>query len=191
VEIQIDDKLLSEFQRGKIEERGLSNANLSARSLMLDLVNSPGSCYLLSGYRGAGKTTYIKLVEMLSKEAPAKKMVFVHVDLSRYKEKGNLFRWLIRELYLSISETSSYTALKIEEAQKPLIQQATRLLEELHEKTFAETTGTRSKRTEVTRTFESTFNLLTWINLIVSSISTVFLSLNLAFGWISTVTLSP
>jgi len=185
MEIRIDKALLSKLQNGETGEELLSNASVSPSALKLDLMQGPGICYLLSGYRGAGKTTYINEVENLIKAEPDQRVAFVHVDFSRYREKGKLFRWLIRELYLAVSDLPGYKELKGEDRNKPLTDQTTRLLEELHEKTFKETTHTRLDSSQSVETNEAKFDAGKWVVLMVTAASALFCVLNLRWGWIS------
>jgi hypothetical protein len=183
--LQIDTERLLKLQNGELDEELLSNTSLSSKALKLDLINGPVICYPLSGYLGAGKTTHIKQVETIVNAEIDSKIVFVHVDFSRYREKGNLFRRLIRELYLAINGLPSHKTLKADETNKPHIDRTTRLLQELHEKTFIESTKTHKQTTLDTTIKEGNFNVLRWLVLISSGRSALFCVLNLAYGWIS------
>ena len=95
--------MLEKVQRGELEDEVFANASISPAALIREILNGPPACYLLSGYRGAGKSTYIKALErQANKEAPDK-IIFVAVDFSRHNKNMNLFRWLIRCLYEAIN----------------------------------------------------------------------------------------
>src|SRR5258708_1378865 len=117
MDIQLSKDLFLRLQKGDLDEKFLSNADTSLSELASSLKHGPAICCLISGYRGAGKTSLIRcLKNIIQKESD--KTVFVHVDFSRYRDKANLFRWLIRELYLALQDLPTYKTL-IELANKP------------------------------------------------------------------------
>ena len=61
MEIQIDDKLLYEFQRGELGEEELSNVSISARSLIPK--NNPGSAGPDQQNHGPGQADFSRLYD--------------------------------------------------------------------------------------------------------------------------------
>src|SRR5687767_4348027 len=83
-----------------------------------DICYGNPTCYLVSGYRGVGKSSFIKKLEckidekLLSEEKLSKKHVlFVYTSFAKYQSQSYLIRKLIRELFLKISSTEHYTNL--------------------------------------------------------------------------------
>jgi Cdc6-like AAA superfamily ATPase len=75
-------------------------------SLLNLIVNTNESSYYVSGYRGVGKTSFIKKVE----EELTKKngFVFIHVCVSKYDKYEIIIRNFIRQFYFQIIESSWY-----------------------------------------------------------------------------------
>jgi len=70
--------------------------------------NGNPSCYLVSGYRGAGKSSFLRRLEREFKESKTQKsedkVLFVHTSFAKYDNQSYLIRKLIRELFLKINE---------------------------------------------------------------------------------------
>lgn len=108
--------------------------------LVQDIQNGAPTCYLVSGYRGAGKSSFIKKVEYDIKVN--NKIIFVHTSFAKYQSKNYLLRKLIRGLYQNLSNEAnvkSYSSLKADEESIEKEKRTSVLLETLYEKTFHET----------------------------------------------------
>lgn len=77
--------------------------------LSQELMYGTNTSYLVSGYRGAGKTTFVnKLVKKLEKH----NVIFVRLNISKYEEISFILRKLIRELYLTLQDTEMINKIK-------------------------------------------------------------------------------
>src|SRR3989344_9411640 len=125
-------------------------------NLTQDIFNGNPTCYLVSGYRGAGKSSFIKRIESIinerqksissgGKKEKEKEIVFVPVNFSKYQSQTFLLRKLIRGLYLNVSQTKTYDELKNNENSKKENGIA-HLLDSLYEKTFYEVTSNNSQK---------------------------------------------
>jgi len=95
-----------------------------------DMVHGAPTSYLISGYRGTGKSSFIKKLEADVKEID-KQLLFIHLNLAKPEVKSILLRKLIRALHLKIEEDEVLKENKIEEF---LITRNN--LRELYERTF-------------------------------------------------------
>lgn len=87
------------------------------------------ACFLVSGYRGTGKTTLIHTLEAQIKDD---NVIFVHLNISKYENYSLILRRLIREIYLTFSSTDKYKEVKNRN------KEITDKLELLYEHTFYE-----------------------------------------------------
>ena len=77
--------------------------------LSQELIFGGNASYLVSGYRGAGKTTFVNnLVKKLEKH----NVHFVRLNFSKYEEVSIVLRKLIRELYLTLQDTKMIYKIK-------------------------------------------------------------------------------
>jgi hypothetical protein len=81
-----------------------------------DLIFGNPTCYLVSGYRGVGKTSLVKKVqdcvaEKLSKISTSDETVFVYTSFARSESRMHIIRKLIRELYLEVEKTEKFKDL--------------------------------------------------------------------------------
>ncbi|RDE34152.1 ATP-binding protein [Parageobacillus thermoglucosidasius] len=76
-----------------------------------EIINGTPTCFLVSGYRGVGKTSFIRRVEQDIKKENSK-VVFIKLNVAKYESYSLLLRKIIREVYLSISETQDINELK-------------------------------------------------------------------------------
>lgn len=72
----------------------------AVKQLVLELNNARPSSFLISGYRGVGKTSFVNRVE----EKLEKKKIFVSVSLAKYDGYKVLLKKVIRQLYISYEE---------------------------------------------------------------------------------------
>lgn len=116
MEVEINYQKLSEspYAAGS-QDRFLFNEE-QVEEFVNDLRLSTPACYLISGYRGAGKTSLIKRVEeKILEENKNEKSdydnVFVYTSFARYETRTHVVRKLIRELYLKIEKTDRFKTL--------------------------------------------------------------------------------
>ena len=157
MDLLINKVLFAQFQKGNLDAKFLANADISPTELAAALQNGPATCCLISGYRGSGKSSFIHCLKNIIKGQPNSKTIFVHVDFSRYQDKTNLFRWLIRELYLTLEDHPAYEVIKEQESNEVEDEEdrISTLAQTLHEKTFHDSarSHTQTKETTRTRTF--------------------------------------
>jgi len=161
MDLPINKTLFAQLQKGQLDIKFLTNADTSPSELAAALQNGPATCCLISGYRGAGKSSFIYCLKKLINEQGGSRTIFVHADFSRYQDKTNLFRWLIRELYLSLEDHSAYKQLRGSESKMVEEARISTLVQTLHEKTFHDTAKTNSQTQETarTRTFTADWGL--------------------------------
>ena len=68
MKIKINHKLLSDSPFSDLNKDLFSTPHPSTSDLISDIKNGTPTCYLVSGYRGAGKSSFIKRVEQRIKE---------------------------------------------------------------------------------------------------------------------------
>lgn len=182
--IQIKKELFQQLYEGNLDETFLSNADTPPIELAAMLQHGPAVCYLVSGYRGAGKSSLIQTLKNIIKKESDNKTVFVHVDFSRYQDKTNLFRWLIRELFLASQGHPEYDSMKRREANNNEKDRASTLLETLHEKTFHDSIQTQVRTNESTSARILTADLANFIVYIFMGWS-IFFESNLIFSFMT------
>ncbi|WP_214701375.1 P-loop NTPase fold protein [Exiguobacterium sp. s57] len=129
----------------KITDSPINNSNVkesnSFQKLKMELLQGSPTSYLVSGYRGVGKTSFINtLVQEINSEIKEKnsntnqnklEKLFVNLKVSKYKDFSLIIRSLIREIYLSIDESSEIKS-KIKEKDEKLYEE----IRLLHIRTF-------------------------------------------------------
>ncbi|MGC3947999.1 MAG: ATP-binding protein [Chryseolinea sp.] len=139
-----------------------------------DLTLGSPTCYLVSGYRGVGKTSLIKKVEAEIEKInwekvktilPPADTVFVYTSFSGRESKTHLIRNFIRQLYLKIEKTSRYQQL-----QKSHNTFAKRF-DMLHLQTFKEVLETSNTTHARERTISSDFSLTLFIQKVASQVA--------------------
>lgn len=117
------------------------------------LLHGTPSCFLVSGYRGAGKTSLIRKVQ--KKLEQHKNVLFVYLNFTKFEKHSLVLRRIIREIYLDLSEN--------EVVKNALIKKEKNLykaLQLLYDRTFYEVTSTSSYK----RSNETYYSLDTKIN---------------------------
>lgn len=109
-----------------------------------DVINGNPTCYLISGYRGAGKSSFIKKLET-DIRLKDDKVIFIYLNFAKYEDRSIVLRKLIRNFYLSAEEKGFFK--KLESKHKDdLIQ-----FRELYERTFYEVSkNTNEKKKDKT-----------------------------------------
>lgn len=142
MKIEINHKLLSDSPFCESNKELFSISNSDTEDLIQDIKYGPATCYLISGYRGAGKSSFVKRVEnQIENQSTLKsaEVVFVYVNFSRYHNQTYLLRKLIRALYLKIKDRESFKTIKNQETNQPIYQRTVLSLEDLYENTFYDT----------------------------------------------------
>jgi hypothetical protein len=114
--IQVDHNKLSDslFSTDKADVFVFNDPQL--QNLTNELLYGKETCFLISGYRGAGKSSFIQKVQLdikskITAGSITQNFLFVNSNLSSYSTKAFLFRKLIRDLYHSL-ESSENVAVK-------------------------------------------------------------------------------
>ncbi len=148
MKIEIDrNKLTDAIYQKKFDDQFLFDEE-SMDELINDLRGNP-TCFLISGYRGSGKSSFLKKIEEKLENNQTKNkdssndIVFVQTNFSRYQSQKFLLRKLIRNLYLEISDSGKLKDLesKEKEDKTSLENSAFNLLTSLYERTFFEITS--------------------------------------------------
>ena len=110
MEIEIDPKKLIDSPYSK-EFNDLFQFNQNEINDFIDSINAGNhTCYLVSGYRGVGKTSFIRKVENALTDIKSD-IVFVHVNFATFKSQSHLIRRLIRALFLKVDSSQKYQDL--------------------------------------------------------------------------------
>ncbi|WP_233880203.1 P-loop NTPase fold protein [Virgibacillus halodenitrificans] len=104
-------------ERYKVNFEGLNSApsksvgpEVNKISLIKELKHGNPSSFIISGYRGAGKTSYINYVEDLidienkNKKKSEEHILFIKCNFSKEESKTNILRKLIRNLWVKTQE---------------------------------------------------------------------------------------
>lgn len=117
--------------------------------LVLEIVNGNPASFLISGYRGAGKTSFINKVKerCVQKES---NILFISLNFGKYEEFSLILRKIIREVYLAIDNKELVVNIGskslLKNVRKQLEKDNPSLLKELeliYERTFYQVTENR------------------------------------------------
>ncbi|SFC42137.1 P-loop NTPase fold protein [Bacillus sp. UNCCL81] len=123
--------------------------------VVLEIVNGNSASFLISGYRGAGKTSFINKIKEKSLEKESD-MLFISLNFGKYEEFSMILRKIIREVYLAIDDKilisnngkknlpKKYKE-KLEEDNSSLIRE----LELIYERTFYQITENRKDSLQI------------------------------------------
>lgn len=91
-----------------------------ANSVSNEVCSSLGGCFLVTGYRGVGKTSFVNKVLQITQTNLADKtfVIPVRLCLARGYSTDKLLRRLIRELFYSINKSGLYDSLDVQSRQK-------------------------------------------------------------------------
>ena len=94
-----------------IEDKNILQSLIENNNLVSELQKSKPTTYLVSGYKGVGKTSYIKALkkEIIEKD---KNTFFVHINVGKYSNFPTFLRALIRELYREINNSDIKTSIQ-------------------------------------------------------------------------------
>lgn len=172
MKVKIDSKKISFTYEGKNIENSNIEVHEIKEQLMQQLTFGNNSCFLISGYRGTGKTT---LVNKIEEEIEGNNYVFVHLNISKYENYSLVLRKLIREIYLTLSSNKVYEQIK----NKQLIE----TIELLYDHTFYEIFKSSNVKNlkEFNINIEGNFNLKDVIKSLTPLVIVVLASLNISF----------
>ncbi|MCY8512732.1 ATP-binding protein [Bacillus atrophaeus] len=170
--VRIDSKKISSSSNIKNSANYDVAVNEIKEQLTQQLLFGNNSCFLISGYRGTGKTTLIKKLE---EEIQDKNYIFVHLNLSKYEDYSLILRKLIREIYLTLSSSKIYEQIK----NKQLIDN----IELLYDHTFYEIFSSSNIKNlkEFNSNLEGSFNLKDIVKYLLPIIVVVLTNLNISF----------
>lgn len=176
MKVKIDSKKISFTYEGKNIENSNIEVHEIKEQLMQQLTFGNNSCFLISGYRGTGKTTLVnKIEEEIKEEIEGNNYVFVHLNISKYENYSLVLRKLIREIYLTLSSNKVYEQIK----NKQLIE----TIELLYDHTFYEIFKSSNVKDlkEFNINIEGNFNLKDVIKSLTPLVIVVLASLNISF----------
>lgn len=132
-----------------------------------ELKNANPSCFLISGYRGVGKTSFVNRI----KDALADDTIFVTVSVAKYDGYPIVIKKIIRQLYLS------YTSIKKSTATKDINEKFSML----YDRTFNDVVQSEkdSIAIEKIRKSELKINLKKAVPLMISALLAICLALRL------------
>jgi Cdc6-like AAA superfamily ATPase len=139
-----------------------SNSNFEftfseSRGLVEDIMNGNRSCYLISGYRGAGKTSLIKKIEHEIKSI-RDDVVFIFLNFAKHEPRSILLRKLIRNFYLQLADKKENAALYRKLKDNADLTEPLKNFKDLYERTFFEVSKNSNERISETNTTVFGFN---------------------------------
>lgn len=180
IQIPIDHSKLTDSPYSKVSASLFTFSASDAHDLVNDIVNGNPGCYLISGYRGSGKTS---LIAKLEEEVKAKSgsSVFVRVNLTKYETRFVLLRKIIRAFYLQLTESENNKPLFDTLQKEKTLEGSFDQLDELWERTFQEVKVITTEKEIKTRARQYSFGG-NWFDIVYSLIaigSFLILTLNL------------
>ncbi|MEP2669330.1 MAG: ATP-binding protein [Cyclobacteriaceae bacterium] len=152
-----------------------------------DVINGNPTCYLVSGYRGAGKSSFIKKLEkdIKAKDTTA---LFIYLNFAKYEDRSIVLRKLIRSFYLTAEEQGIFENLK-ENHTDDLAQ-----FRELYERTFYEVSKNTNEKKEDKRTSTLGFkaalkDIAVMVAAIIAGVAVIFgLDAKNWYSWLLSIT---
>lgn len=200
--IQIDLKTLTNGKDKNTGEKLINtDAELIIEQLKQHINNGNNSCFLVSGYRGTGKTTTI---ENLEKSIGNDKVLFIKLNISKYEEYSYIMRKLIREIYRVYTSKKKYIKLDIrkifdkeyikiyknKKVTKRKEANFRKRIELLYDRTFNEILQCSIKKNTSTLSIDLSkeSNIKSFIELIISLGAMIFtININLKYIWIQNI----
>lgn len=117
MEIEINDSILSDAPYCAANKSLFKGVHPLLSDIAEDIHRGNPTCYLISGYRGSGKSSFIMMLEDKVKEMKKKNddksivvkdVLFIHTSFSKYHSQTVLLRKLIRSLYQGLLDTEPY-----------------------------------------------------------------------------------
>ena len=144
------------------------------KDLVQDIIQGNPTCYLISGYRGAGKSSFIKKLEN-EINSQEKNVLFVYLNFAKYEDRSIVLRKLIRNFYLSAEKHDIFKNRKKENLE--ILTQ----FKELYERTFYEVSKNTNEKKE--DRFTSTFSFRTNFKDLVLIAITLVVSIAIILGF--------
>lgn len=154
LKIQVDPSKLIDSPYNEANSFFFDYTSVDTDGIAQDLLNGTSASYLISGYRGTGKSSFIRKVEleMLKKEP---KTLFVFLNFAKHEKQNILFRKVIRSFYLKFKEKGLFENLEDIQNNKSKLAK----LEELYERTFYDVSRNSNERNTVTNTSVLGYNV--------------------------------
>lgn len=173
MKVKINSKKISSSSKLNDDINYNVEGNETIEQLKQQLIFGNNSCFLVSGYRGTGKTT---LVSRLENEIKDDNVIFVRLNFSKYESYSLILRKLIREIYLTLSSSRRYKTIK----DKQLVQS----IELLYEHTFYEVFNSSNIKTlkEFSSKLEGSLNGKDIVKHSLPLIAVILSSLNVSFN---------
>jgi len=140
MEIEINSEALLDSPYSKFNKDLFVFDESQVEHLVNEITFGSPTCYLISGYRGVGKTSLINRVQatieelmLKSKSAAVEQLLFVKSSFAGQESNIHIIRKLIRALYLSTAESPFYQKIDSDSGREF---KAT--LNVLHQRTFKE-----------------------------------------------------
>ena len=144
MEVEIKAELLSDAPWNEASKSLFTGTPNIMDDMVEDIIRDNPTCYLVSGYRGAGKTSFVLMLEdEIKKKEGLKPVLFVHTNFSKYHSQTHLLRKLIRGLYQKLQGTDPYC--KDKNTTEGLSSEQVDKINDLYEKTFYDTTHNFTK----------------------------------------------
>lgn len=187
--IEINHKFLSDSPYSGTNKSLFGDPHESLDDLTRDIIYGSPTCYLISGYRGSGKSSLVKRLESRIKElaprssTPAssppesdpkdanQEIVFIHSNFSRHDKQTYLLRRLIRGLYLGIKDLESFS--------KENLKQHKASLERLYDKTFYDTSQVVTDNKKSERTTSTTIDRMQIIGYVGAFVFAIIILFNI------------
>jgi hypothetical protein len=158
VKVEIKHKLLTDSAYDGSNKELFLSFHEDLNDIRDDIIYGNSTCYLITGYRGAGKSSFVKKLEEELKPITTpnpdneinkttkdlkKEVVFVYLTISKYHPPTHLLRKLIRGFYLKIKELKSFEEQESKEKVGNLKKPANQLAS-LFDQTFNESVKSNS-----------------------------------------------
>lgn len=163
-----------------------------------DIYLGQPTCYLISGYRGSGKTSFIKKVEIdlqtkiraNNTDTSFKHIFFVYTNFSRYESQTYLLRKLIRGLFFSMTSTENkdiFDSIKRMDESKSIENRISTTIETLFLRTFHDISSSRKFSSEENIGIDLKINfkkiLKIFLKIVLPIFVLIFWSLNTKLNW--------
>lgn len=175
IKVEIKHNLLSETPFENDNDSFLFENTNIINQMVQEVDHGSPTSYLISGYRGSGKTSFIKKVEQNLTNIESKAL-FIKLDFPKYENYSLLLRKIIREVYLTLKNKEEVDYNKLESDYPDEIAR----LEVLYERTFNDIKNTYKDgiNTEVNTILTSEINIK---KLLTGIIFTLLFGLNIKF----------
>ena len=146
LKILIDHTRLTDSPYCESKSSSFNFTTSDTSDFVQDMINGTPTSYLISGYRGSGKSSFIKKLESDVNKID-KKLLFIHLNFAKHEVKSILLRKLIRGLHLKIHEE-----INVDKNNDPELSSTLKKLEDLHERTFYNVSKNTVEKQEVSLT---------------------------------------